>query len=466
MRRCATALLNFQQLLCGQSLVRSDTSALQEMVFAIRAKHPAVPLPIPLAASLGHSYLLRGEPRRTASLLASHPFSHDLLQQIMQLLSKCPKVDIDVLFQFENILRSVSTVMSCDVLCMLADKVKETEKTEVVWKLLIREIREFPHLSGKLFGALCDLSVPTSPHHRQGVMDAFNIALNKSFISPRDYSKLLPLLSKGSEHGKALKLWSWLRHTSVRWDCPAVSAVIISASKLRRMNVAISAIRSLAKSNQDPTIVAQARFIRYLAHCTPPLTRYAEQLVDHWHTPQSLWLTEARVVGVELLFVHYNSKNFGRLRSCLVTADSCIVEFAELSSPYSVPRDRLRQQLLQVAGMPYILRHFAPDIEKEAWLRNFYDSGVVMDDLEKYPLVIAILATLSRHLRDEERFMGILRGTKVTQKVFETISTFVAEDVFFKNAEETLKFISGMAEALAQEVPGDVASWLELLGHR
>ncbi|KEG12377.1 hypothetical protein DQ04_01761120 [Trypanosoma grayi] len=452
MRRCFTTRLTFQRLLCGDKLALENAVAVQEAASTFRAHYPVAPLPVPIAAALGRSYVQRGEPRRAVALLASHPSSRSLARELIQLLSQDTTVETDALLQMVEAIRAVSSVTSCELLCSLAGRVQDEKKLHAVKQRLMREVRESPQLAGTLLHPLCKVSDLANVEDRRNAADALDIALQRSFVSPRDYGHVLALLSRGGEHRKVLALWLWMRHSSARWDKTAASAIIISASLSRKMNVAIGAIQSLAEANEDPTTEAQKYFIRYLASRFPPLSRYADQLVRHWHSGAQLWTTEARVVGVELLFVHYHSKDFQRLRECLLDADG------------EATTDEAKQAILRVRGIPYILIHFAADIATEPWLKNFYRSGMQMKDLGDFPQVLAALGSLARHMMEEVSFVRAMQSVKMSAEAFEVATKFVVNDIHFKNAEETLQFINRMAEAMSQEVPADVSSWLQLLG--
>ncbi|ORC85796.1 uncharacterized protein TM35_000321110 [Trypanosoma theileri] len=452
MRRCITARLTFQRLLCGDKLVIRDDKSIHEVASTFRKQFPIAPIPVPIAAALGRSYVLTGETQRVVTLLSTHPSARDLAEELIQLLSQDTAVDADTLLRLMAAVRPVSSVISSQFLASLAGRLVKDGKSKEIKLLLMREIREVPHLAGVLLRPLCEVSDPINSEDKQNVADALNIALLRSFVSPKDYGYVLTLLSRGGEHRKVLALWSWMKHTSARWDQKAVSAVIISASLSRKMNVAISAIQSLAESNEDPTIESQKYFIRYLASRFPPLSRYADQLVTHWHTNVQLWKTEARVVGVELLFAHYHSKDYDRLRELLLTAESV------------ADTNEAIEEILKVKGMPYILRHFASDIVEEPWLQKFFACGIRIKDLGKYPQLLATLASFARHVKEEEEFINSIRGIEMNSEDFEEMAKFVADDICFRNAGETLRFISNIAEALSQQVPTGVSSWLQLLG--
>ncbi|KAH9597999.1 hypothetical protein LSM04_000514 [Trypanosoma melophagium] len=452
MRRCITARLTFQRLLCGDKLVIGDEKAVHEMSSKFRQHYPIAPIPVPIAAALGRSYVLKGETRRVVTLLSTHPSSRDLAEELIQLLSQDTAIDADSVLRLMAAVRSVSSVISSQFLASLAGRLAKDGKSQEVKLLLMREIREVPYLAGTLLRPLCEVSNPTNSEDKQNATDALNIALSRSFVSPKDYGPVLTLLSRGGEHRKVLALWSWMRHSSARWDKTTVSAVILSASLSRKLNVAISALQSLAESNEDPTIESQKYFIRYLASRFPPLSRYADQLVTHWHTDTQLWKTEARVVGVELLFAHYHSKDYNRLREWLVTAETV------------ADTDEAREEILKVKGIPYILRHFASYVTEEPWLQKFFACGMKIKDLGKYPQLLATLASIARHVKEEEEFVNSIRGIEISAEDFEEMAKFVADDICFRNAGETLRFISNIAETLSQEVPTGVSSWLQLLG--
>ncbi|CBH11612.1 hypothetical protein, conserved [Trypanosoma brucei gambiense DAL972] len=468
MRRCATRLLSFQQLLCGSEFVPDDAAAVQKVASAFREKYPVAPLPVPIAAGLGRSYLLQREPRRVVALLSSHPSAREVGTQLMQLLSSKNGIEAKTLLQLADALRPVSVGMCCELLCALAEKVAKTDDAREVKQMLMREIREVPHLSGTLINSLCLLSDHTLAEDRQNVVDAFNIALRKSFVSPRDYGAVLLFLARGGDHRKVLTLWLWMSHSSARWDQTAASAVIISASLTRKMNTAIDAIHCLAEANLDPTVEAQRRFIRFLAYRVPPLAAYAEQLVTHWHTPQQLWTTDARLVGVELLYTHYHAKNYEHLQGCLQVADASIEEAGRMAerSDNKESTDELRHKILRITGIPYILRHFSLDIADEPWLQNFYRSGMRMKDLGDYPLLLGVMASFARHMKEEEKFLEDIRNIKMSPENFEVTSTFIAEDKCFRNAEDTLHFVNCMGDVFSMEVPKGVVNWLELLSEK
>nr|CCC90845.1 unnamed protein product [Trypanosoma congolense IL3000] len=465
MRRCPLRLLSFQQLLCGSKVVLKDISAMQTFASSFRANHPVAPIPVPVAAGLGRSYLLQKEPRRVVALLASHPSAQEVGQHLLRLLSGDNSVDVKTMLQLADALRSVSPVTCCGLLCVLAQRVAKTDESRQVKQLLMREVREVPHLSGTLVSSLCVLSDHAVEQDRRDVVDAFNIALRKSFVSAKDYGAVLLLLARGGDHKKALTLWSWMSHSSARWDQTAVSAVIISASLTRRMNTAIDAIHCLAEANKDPTVEAQRQFIRFLAYRLPPLTAYAEQLINHWHTQQQLWTTEARVVGVELLFAHYHSQNFVRVYECLAAASDTLETVGnEAKGPEGVEAaDNLRQEIMRVVGMPYILRHFAMDVNNEPWLQKFYNSGMRMKDLGEYPLLLGVLASIARHMKDEGSFITLMGSVEISAENFEVVVNFIAEDNSFRDAQDTLQFVSRLAKALCAELPKGVINWLQLL---
>lgn len=359
--------------------------------------------------------------------------------------------ETEALLQLVDAVRSVSPVVSCEFLCALADRLVDGGRALEVKRRLVREMRGSPSCAGALLRPLTLVSDPGSEEDRKNAAAALDIALKRSFVAPRDYGCVLSLLSRGGEHRKVLALWSWMRHSTARWDQTAVSAAVISASLSRKMNIAITAIQSLAEANEDPTIEAQKYFVRYLASRLPPLSRYADQLVAHWHTNTRLWTTGARVVGVELLFAHYHGKDYDRLRDCLLVADR------EASTTEA------KQAILKVKGVPYILRHFAADIVEEPWIQEFYSSGMQIKDFGDHPQLLALLASFARHTKEEGEFVKAIKGMKISSEAFEEMATFVAEDICFRNAEETLRFIHSIAEALSQQVPMNVSSWLQLL---
>ncbi|RNF01046.1 hypothetical protein TraAM80_07259 [Trypanosoma rangeli] len=452
MRRCLTARLTFQRLLCGDASSLNDATAAQKAAQAFRTRYPLAPVPVPIGAALGRSYLLQGKMRRAVALLASHPSARALAEATRQLLAHDCSVDADALLQFVDAVRPVSSVISCDFLGVFAGRLARAGKTQEVKQRLLRDIREAPHLAGTLLRSLTELSDPANLEDRHNVAEAMNIALAQSFVSPMDYGPVLLLLSRGGEHRKVLALWSWMRHSSARWDQTAASAVIISASLSRKMNVAIAVIQSLAEANEDPTIEAQKHFIQHLASRFPPLPRYADQLVTHWHTDAQLWATGARVVGVELLFAYYHVKEYEPLRDWLIRAAT------------NAATEEAKQAILRVKGIPYIMRHFASSIAEEPWLEDFYVAGMHMEDLGEYPQLLGLLSTLARHRKAEEELMDAIRGLQMSVEAFDEMATFVADDIFFRNAEDTLQFIHNMAEALSQQVPTNVRSWLQLLG--
>ncbi|EKG01997.1 hypothetical protein TCSYLVIO_006996 [Trypanosoma cruzi] len=454
MRRCFATRLTFQRLLCGDKLPLKDAAAVQETASAFRTRYPLVPIPVPIGAALSRNYVLQGEPKRAVALLAAHPSAFALAEETKQLLSQDANVDADTLLRLVDAVRPVSSVISCDFLRAFAGRLSREGKTQEVKQRLMRDIREVPHLAGSLLCPLTEMSDAASSEDKVNVAEALDIALKRSFVSPKDYGHVLLLLSRGGEHRKVLALWSWMRHSSARWDKTAASAMIISASLSRKMNAAIAAIQTLAEANEDPTIEAQKYFIRYLASRVPPLSRYADQLVSHWYTETQLWTTEARVVGVELLFAHYHGKDYDQLRDGLIRAGREAVT------------EEAKQAILRVKGIPYIMRHFAYNIAEEPWLQDFYNSGMQMKDLGEHPQLLGLLASLARHTEAEKKFVDSIRDLKITVEAFEEMATFVADDICFKNAEDTLHFIHSMAEALSQQVPMNLRSWLELLGQK
>lgn len=450
-RRCSIARLTFQRLLCGDKLLPHDNVAVHEAAVMFRARYPIAPFPVLIAAALGKSHILQGEPRRAVALLASHPSSDAVADELKGLLLQDASVEADALLQLVDVARLVSSDLSCRFLCAFADRLTSEGKAHEVKQRFLRELQGAPRLLGTFLRPLMLVSDPANAEDRRNAVTTLGIALKRSFVSPEDYGQVLSLLSRGGDHRKVLALWSWMRHSSARWDRTAVSATIISASLARKMDVAIAAIQSLAEANEDPTIEAQKYFIRYLASRFPPLSRYADQLVAHWHTDTRLWTTGARVVGVELLFVHYHGKDYGRLRECLLVANKAASTTEE------------KQDILKVGGMAYILRHFAADIGEEEWLQDFYISGMQIINLGEYPQLLALLASFARHTNEKEKFVSAIRGLKMSSEAFEEMATFIADDVCFKNAEETLRFINNIAEALSQQVPTSVSGWLQLL---
>lgn len=422
------------------------------------------PLPVHDSALYAVSCLSQKKYAEVACVLGSHFESAHVAKEMVKVLAASQVEDasgrlaglahVCELLHKSGAPESVPLLECMAHLCVSAGPAVSPELCEDTRRIIVRQMRFSPTWAPTLLGPLCLVSTP-SKSHCEDVMSFLQIAMREGFVSPRDMGRVLSLLVAASKHYRVAGLWEWMKDSSACWDTAAASAAIVAFSHLGRLEAAVTTIHCLAEVNLNPSIEAQAAFVRHLATRSTPLPQYADQVVSHWFNGQCIWTGAAQRVGVPLLLAHFYAGDKIRTVELLLAAAAALKG-----------KQKEALSFARTDGVHQVMLYCADEIRDRKELQYLMFGVVVVEswDSSYAPALISAQLHLGWRLdRLPDVYDAASRATFTDQQFVAVLKSFGEIQQRHSDPKEIAATMQKVAAHARKEVPPDISAWMELL---
>ncbi|CCW66656.1 unnamed protein product, partial [Phytomonas sp. Hart1] len=460
LKKTSTRLLSFSQLFCGEDTAKliHNEEQCRQLITTFRQLSPNAPLPIPVATAYTTSCIKNKNYRDAVATISSYSQPEKLVLNLKDYFHEhkddFSAEDIKETLVLLRDANAPGVIIFLNILanhCISDSSCSESLKSEVR-QMIVSHIRFIPYSAPKLLRSLCTLS--SSNSDCGDIMEVVKIAIQKGYIDPRDFGIVMDVLLARKDYTKITALWSWMRHTSARWNQRTASAAICAFSWLEQIDQAIACIQCLAEVNIDPTIDAQSTFTYYLANRIPPLPEYVEQLMRHWHPEQhTLWTGPAYSVGIKCIFAFFRAKMHREV--------ICLLDEASRSMQ-NIPE--AMERFVKHKGMHVLMGHYSSEIDIQSPIGVlFYDNVKGIPDLADYPLLMASFFTIGLQQGQLlESYETLSRNRSISKDDFEQLVRFSFRSIQEKYPHEALDILKELARRMQKDLPSDIEAWLEL----
>lgn len=475
---CGSRLVAFDTLLCGPAASQQSALFLDQASGQFRRRTEFAPLPLPLAVHAATQNLKNNNPAEVLTIVSGHPDKERLIRSIAQQLgAHCSLIEhmrlLKMLKKFDPSLETLAFVVQCAAEgSQTAEGVLFSNERELLRDWIVRFVRYHPTSATLLLKPLCfvsDLSnngSTSSDKKREDILEVAHQALRSGFIA----ADVCGLVLKSAHYSnKVLHLWSWMKHTSAKWNKDAASSAVTAMSRQRRFGEAVATLQTLAAVNVKPTAEAQISFMNLLAHTVPPLPDYGDQLMTFWYNTEEQWEANAVEVKAAQIFLHFRCGSYYR---CL----DLMVEAAEhFSTSFSKSRDDNTEtsfiRFISSRGMYHVTKNFFDDISSSDLLLDlFFNFPLSMiEEFANRSTVLGIIVGVGRRREARSPTMeNVLVGLKkiknyIDDTAFEKLMQAVAEDYSFNSSQETLQLMNDIASAVNKKIPAKIIGWVKLL---